>query len=160
LLEPEMLAAVEPDVHLVGTLISLGRALPETTQGDRPRGGPQGRHRPGAADRHPDPLGAGRRAGPQRPGEPAPAPRHRLNRTIRANLGNYVGGTVVPERLIGYARARNAVKKEVVLCIDQSGSMAASVVHSSVFGAVLASMPSLSTRWWPSTPRWWTSPSS
>jgi uncharacterized protein with von Willebrand factor type A (vWA) domain len=83
-------------------------------------------------------------------------PRHRdidWDRTIRANLKNYIEptqerdhGTVVPERLIGYARARNAVKKEVVLCIDQSGSMAASVVHSSVFGAVLASMPSLSTR--------------
>ena len=32
LMEPEMLEAVEPDVHLVGTLISLGRALPETTR--------------------------------------------------------------------------------------------------------------------------------
>jgi Mg-chelatase subunit ChlD len=33
----------------------------------------------------------------------------------------------------------------VVLCIDQSGSMAASVVYASVFGAVLASMRSLRT---------------
>jgi hypothetical protein len=38
------------------------------------------------------------------------------------------------------------VKKEVVLCIDQSGSMAASVVYASVFGAVLASIRSISTR--------------
>src|ERR1700758_4451789 len=29
LLEPEMLDAVEPDVHLVGTLLSLSRVLPE-----------------------------------------------------------------------------------------------------------------------------------
>src|SRR5204863_9677753 len=29
LLEPEMLEAVEPDVHLVGTLLSLSRVLPE-----------------------------------------------------------------------------------------------------------------------------------
>ena len=29
LLEPEMLAAVEPDVHLVGTLLSLSRVIPE-----------------------------------------------------------------------------------------------------------------------------------
>ncbi|HET7902677.1 MAG TPA: hypothetical protein VFL59_15950, partial [Candidatus Nanopelagicales bacterium] len=32
LLEPEMLDAVEPDVHLVGTLLSLNRVMPETTK--------------------------------------------------------------------------------------------------------------------------------
>jgi len=31
LLEPEMLEAVEADVHLVGTLLSLNKAMPETT---------------------------------------------------------------------------------------------------------------------------------
>src|SRR5687768_8025355 len=32
LLEPEMLASVEPDVHLVGTLLSLNRVMPEETK--------------------------------------------------------------------------------------------------------------------------------
>ncbi|MFE2654717.1 hypothetical protein ACFXGY_33095, partial [Streptomyces sp. NPDC059346] len=32
LLEPEMLEAVEPDVHLVGTLLSLHKAMPDTTR--------------------------------------------------------------------------------------------------------------------------------
>ncbi|CAM5650428.1 VWA domain-containing protein OS=Streptomyces fumanus OX=67302 GN=GCM10018772_43280 PE=4 SV=1 [Streptomyces fumanus] len=32
LLEPEMLEAVEADVHLVGTLLSLSKAMPETTK--------------------------------------------------------------------------------------------------------------------------------
>ena len=32
LLEPELLEAVEPDVHLVGTLLSLNRVMPETTK--------------------------------------------------------------------------------------------------------------------------------
>ncbi|WP_443080746.1 vWA domain-containing protein [Streptomyces sp. PTD5-9] len=78
-------------------------------------------------------------------------PRHRdidWNRTVRANLKNYLPehGTVVPERLIGYRRAARSVKKDVILCIDQSGSMASSVVHASVFGAVLASMSTLRTR--------------
>ncbi|MGW5065844.1 VWA domain-containing protein, partial [Streptomyces cyaneofuscatus] len=86
-------------------------------------------------------------------------PRHRdidWDRTIRANLKNYLTipgtdggpdtGTVVPERLIGYGRASQSVKKDVILCIDQSGSMAASVVYASVFGAVLASMRTLDTR--------------
>jgi Mg-chelatase subunit ChlD len=148
LMEPEMLAAVEPDVHLVGTLISLGKALPETTREtaravvrkvvvDLERR---------IATRTRSVVGGAldRSARTNRP-------RHRdidWDRTIRANLRNYLPEqrTVVPERLVGYARAQQALKKEVILCIDQSGSMAASVVHSSVFGAVLASMPSLRTR--------------
>src|SRR5882672_11159960 len=32
LLEPELLAAVEPDVHLVGTLLSLSKVIPERTK--------------------------------------------------------------------------------------------------------------------------------
>src|SRR6185295_6122533 len=32
LLEPEMLAAVEPDVHLVGTLLSLNRVMPDKSK--------------------------------------------------------------------------------------------------------------------------------
>jgi hypothetical protein len=71
----------------------------------------------------------------------------RTIRTIRANLRHYLPEqrTVVPERLIGYGRRQRAVQREVVLCIDQSGSMATSVVYSGVFGAVLASMRSLAT---------------
>lgn len=148
LLEPEMLEAVQPDVHLVGTLLSLNRAMPETTKetaravvrkvvedlekrlANRTRA-----TLTGALDRS----------------AKVSRPRHHdidWNRTIAANLKNYLPeyNTVVPERLIGYGRASQSVKKEVVLCIDQSGSMAASVVYASVFGAVLASMRSIATR--------------
>ena len=79
-------------------------------------------------------------------------PRPRLNeidwhRTIKANLKNYQPEhrTVIPEKLVGFGRKRSALK-DVVLCIDQSGSMAPSVIYSSIFGAVLASLPALSTR--------------
>ena len=37
------------------------------------------------------------------------------------------------------------MQRDVVLAIDQSGSMASSVVYASVFGAVLASMQALKT---------------
>jgi Mg-chelatase subunit ChlD len=148
LLEPEMLDAVEPDVHLVGTLLSLKAAMPETSKetarmvvrkvvaelekrlAARTRSALNG-----ALDRS------------------ARVHRPRLrdidwDRTIRANLKNYLPehNTVVPERLIGHGRAARGVRKDVILCIDQSGSMAPSVVHASVFGAVLASMRSLNTR--------------
>ncbi|WP_104816508.1 VWA domain-containing protein [Kitasatospora sp. MMS16-BH015] len=148
LLEPEMLAAVEPDVHLVGTLLSLKHALPETTRESARAvvGAVVEQLERRLADRTRATLGGAldRSAKVNRP-------RHRdidWGSTIRANLKNYLPEhrTVVPERLIGYARAQRAVKKEVILCIDQSGSMAPSVVHSAVFGAVLASMKSLSTR--------------
>lgn len=148
LLEPEMLEALEPDVHLVGTLLSLNEAMPETTKEtaravvrkvvedlERRLATRTRSTLTGALDRS---AGTGR-------------PRHQdidWDRTIRANLRNYLPAhrTVVPERLVGYVRAARSVKKDVVLCVDQSGSMAASVVHAAVFGAVLASMRTLTTR--------------
>ena len=70
------------------------------------------------------------------------------NRTIAANLKHYQPEhrTVIPERLVGFARRTHQVEREIILCIDQSGSMAESIVYSSVFGAVLASLRSVSTR--------------
>jgi Mg-chelatase subunit ChlD len=148
LVEPEMLAAVEPDVNLVGTLLSLNRVLPDRTKElarqvvakvvadlearitQKTRSAVTG-----ALNR------ATRIARPRRQADID------WNRTIRANLKNYQPGlrTVIPERLVGYGRRTTAVQRDVVLCVDQSGSMAASVVHAGVFGAVLASMRALRT---------------
>ncbi|MFF3758695.1 VWA domain-containing protein [Streptomyces sp. NPDC002185] len=148
LLEPEMLEAVEPDVHLVGTLLSLGRAMPETT---RQTARAVVRK---VVDDLEKRLAARTRAtltGALDRSARISRPRHRdidWDRTIRANLKHYLPErrTVVPERLVGHGRASRGLRKEVVLCVDQSGSMAASVVHAAVFGAVLASMRSLATR--------------
>ncbi|MCD9594505.1 VWA domain-containing protein, partial [Streptomyces sp. 8ZJF_21] len=148
LLEPEMLEAVEADVHLVGTLLSLNKAMPETTKNTA-----RAVVRKVVADLEKR-LATRTRAtltGALDRSARISRPRHRdidWDRTIRANLKNYLPDhrTVVPERLIGFGRAARGVKKDVVLCIDQSGSMAASVVYASVFGAVLASMRSLATR--------------
>ena len=69
------------------------------------------------------------------------------NSTIRRNLDHYLPEqrTIVPERLVGYGRGANAIAKEVVVAIDQSGSMAESVVYAAVFGATLASIRSVKT---------------
>ncbi|MFC4606573.1 VWA domain-containing protein [Streptomyces maoxianensis] len=153
LLEPEMLEAVEADVHLVGTLLSLNKAMPETTK-ETARAVVRK-----VVDDLEQRLATRTRStltGALDRSAKINRPRHRdidWDRTIRANLKNYLpipgkegAYTVVPERLIGYGRASQSVKKDVVLCIDQSGSMAASVVYASVFGAVLASMRSIATR--------------
>jgi Mg-chelatase subunit ChlD len=148
LLEPEMLEAVEPDVHLVGTLLSLSRVIPEqaretaravvrtvTTDLERRLAQRTRSAVTGALNR------ASRTSRPRRHADID------WDRTIRANLRNYLPRqrTIVPERLIGYARKQQAVARDVVICLDQSGSMASSVVYAGVFGAVLASIRSLRT---------------
>jgi Mg-chelatase subunit ChlD len=148
LLEPELLDAVEPDVHLVGTLLSLSRVIPEQAResaravvrkvtADLERRLAQ-RTRSAVA-------GALNRA--SRTARPRRAADIDWDRTVRANLARYLPEyrTVVPERLIGYARKQQAVARDVILCLDQSGSMASSVVYAGVFGAVLASIRSLRT---------------
>ncbi|BCK53549.1 VWA domain-containing protein [Nocardia wallacei] len=147
LLEPELLEAVEPDVHLVGTLLSLNRVMPESTRSTArmvvEKVVREIERR--IADRTVAAVsGALNRA--------ARVSRPRLrdidwDRTIRRNLAHYLPEhrTVVPERLIGYGRRARAVRRDVVLAVDQSGSMASSVVYASVFAAVLASMRSLRT---------------
>ncbi|MGW1974743.1 vWA domain-containing protein [Streptomyces sp. NPDC001889] len=148
LLEPEMLEAVEPDVHLVATLLSLNEAMPETT---RETARAVVRKVVEELERRLTTRTRSALAGALDRSTRVSRPRHRdidWDRTIRANLRNYLPefGTVVPERLIGHGRASLSVRKEVVLCVDQSASMAASVVHASVFGAVLASMRAIATR--------------
>jgi Mg-chelatase subunit ChlD len=148
LLEPEMLQAVEPDVHLVGTLLSLNRVMPakarESARAVVRKVVDELERRLAQRTRTALTGALNRAARVHRPRRHADIDWHR---TIRANLRHYLPErrTVVPERLVGYARRQQAVQREVVLCIDQSGSMAASVVYSSVFGAVLASMRSLRT---------------
>jgi len=147
LLEPESLAAVEQDVNLVATLLSLSRALPERTKETARQV-----VRQVVRDLQK------RLASPLRQavsGALARSVRNRRpklreidwNRTIRANLKHYQPEykTIVPEVRIGYGRKGQALR-EVILCLDQSGSMASSVVYAGVFSAVLASMSSLRTR--------------
>lgn len=147
LLEPEMLARVQPDVHLVSTLMSLRGVIPAKTKEtarlvvhsvvDE------------LMKKLEEPMrsavtGALNRAVRNR------RPRHAeidWQRTIRANLRHWQQDyqTIVPETLIGYGRKSQRTQKEIILCIDQSGSMASSIVYSSIFGAVMASLPAVKT---------------
>ena len=142
-----MLEAMQPDVHLVATLMSLHGVLPAKTR-DTARQVVR-KVVDELARKLANPLrsavtGALNRASRTR------RPRHSeidWHRTIRANLKHYQAEyrTVVPETRIGYGRKRSSLR-DVILCIDQSGSMASSVVYSSVFGAVMASLPAVRTR--------------
>lgn len=66
--------------------------------------------------------------------------------TIRVNLKHYQPEhkTVLPIELRGKSRNRRSLK-QVILLVDQSGSMASSVVYAGVFSCILASLPSVKT---------------
>ena len=147
LLEPELLRSVEADVHLVSTLLSLNRIMPNKTKDtarqvvrkvveelEKKLSNPMRQAVAGSLNR------AARNF----------RPRHNeidWLRTIRANLKHYQADyqTIIPERRIGFARKGQSLR-DIVLCVDQSGSMAPSVVYASIFAAVLASIKAVSTQ--------------
>lgn len=147
LAEPELLESFEPDVHLAATLIGLARVLPETSRRTARQvvGAVVADVERRIADRTRSAV-AGALARATRRYHP-PLRDVDLGRTIGANLRHYLPEqrTVVPERLIGYGRRDRSVQRDVIVAIDQSGSMAQSVVYASVYGAVLASLRSLRT---------------
>lgn len=147
LLEPEMLESVEADVHLVGTLLSLNNVIPAKTKEtarfvvrkvveelrkklEQPlRESVKGALNQSVRNRRPK------------------YKEINWTKTIRLNLKHYQPEyqTIVPHELVGFGRKGRALK-EIILCIDQSGSMASSVVYSSIFAAVLASLPAVKTQ--------------
>ncbi len=146
LLEPELLGSVEPDIHLVGALLSLNKVLPAQT-----RDTARMVVRKVVTDlekRLQHPLRAALHRALQRhtrnrrprPGEID------WRRTIHQNMKHYQPEyrTVIPETLVGFSRKGQALR-HVILLTDQSGSMASSVVFAGVFGAALASIRAIQT---------------
>lgn len=68
-------------------------------------------------------------------------------RTIRRNLKNFnpTLGTIIPEHVYFFDRNSRLNRWQVILDIDQSGSMGSSIIYSSVMACILASMTSLHT---------------
>lgn len=150
LLEPEFLAAMQADVHLVADLISLRSAMPQKTIETARQ----------VVKKVVDELlkkleqkTAEAIRGAVNKSKRTYRPRFNdidWGRTISANLRHYQAEhqTIVAEKLIGFMRQqrRQVDLDEVVLCVDQSGSMASSVVYSSIFAAVMASIPAVQTK--------------
>jgi Mg-chelatase subunit ChlD len=147
LLEPEMLEAVEADVHMVANLMSLSNVMPEKTKETARlvvRKVVEELQRKLESPVRQAVMGSLNRAIRNR------RPRHNeidWHRTIKANLKHYQPEyrTVIPETRIGYGRKRSSLR-DIILCVDQSGSMGTSVVYSGIFGSVLASLAAIHTR--------------
>lgn len=150
LLEPEFLAAMEADINLVANLMTLRGAMPAKTK-DTAReviGKVVAELMERLERRTADALrGAVDKS--KRTTRPRFVDIH-WPQTIRANLHTYLPEhqTIVPERLIGFQRKQRRIVDldEVVLCVDQSGSMAQSVIYASIFAAVMASLPVVKTK--------------
>lgn len=147
LFEKEMLENTEPDVHLVATLMTLSRVIPDKTK-DTARQ-VVGKVVDALLKKLSQPMqqavaGSLNRSIRNR------RPRHNeinWHQTIIKNLKHYQPEykTIIPETRIGYGRRRSSLK-DVVLCLDQSGSMGTSVVYSGIFGSVMASIPAVKTK--------------
>jgi len=147
LMEPEILETVDADVHLVATLLTLSKVIPEKTK-DTAR--QVVRKVVNELERKlANPLLEAVRGSLNRATR---TQRPRFNEinwdlTIRANLKHYIPEqkTIIAEKLVGHGHKRSSLR-DIVLCVDQSGSMAASLVYSGIFGAVLTSIRAVSTR--------------
>jgi Mg-chelatase subunit ChlD len=147
LLESEMLSSVQPDIHLVANLMTLSKVIPDKTK-DTARQVVRA-----VVDellkKLTQPMqqaitGSLNRATRNR------RPRHNeidWHTTIRKNLKHYQPQyrTIIPEVRIGYGRKRTSLR-DIVLCLDQSGSMGTSVIYSGIFGSVMASLPAVNTK--------------
>lgn len=153
LLEPELLQAAVPDVNLVATLLTLAKVIPKKTR-ETARAVVK-KVVEDVERRLRGTLVQGLRRAVQRASR-TPRPRAGeidWDRTIRKNLVHAVPVTdargtralPVPARLVGW-RARSASLHDVILLVDQSGSMAASVVYAGILGSVMASVRSVSVR--------------
>lgn len=145
--DPAFLTQVQADIHLVAQLLMLKDQIPDQVKHNARKlvndlvtklikhyQAPMEQSVRGAINR------ASRNMRP-RAGE------INWNATVRKNLATWQPEEKIlfPERLVGYGR-RQRRSKEVILCVDQSGSMAPSVIYSSVFAAVMASLPAMKLR--------------
>jgi hypothetical protein len=141
-------AAVRPSVDLLTSVLSLAGGMPEQRlAGLRP-----------LVRRLVDELAKelATRMRPALTGLATPRPTRRpggrldLPRTLRANLAHTrrtVDGRtlVVPERPVFSTRSRKEADWRLILVVDVSGSMEASVIWSALTAAVLGGVPTLST---------------
>jgi hypothetical protein len=148
LFEPELLASVKPDIGMVGTLLSLKGKIPEKTK-DTARQLVQAVVEELQRRLEHDLRRAVTGALNRRQHSPLPSLTGiDWGRTIRRNLKNYDSERrqIIPEKMYYFDRAKRNKEWTIIVDIDQSGSMADSVIWASVVASIFASMPALDTR--------------
>ncbi|MEZ4241600.1 MAG: VWA domain-containing protein [Myxococcota bacterium] len=145
--DPEVLRSLEPTVELVGVLLSLRSQLaPAVREEARKVVARVVRDLADRLRRDAEPALLGAR-------DPDHAPLRTFHnvdwpQTVRRSLSRWdpAEQRLALDRLRYHRRSRRRSQAHVILAVDQSGSMADSVVHASVVAAVLASVPAVSVR--------------
>jgi Mg-chelatase subunit ChlD len=146
LLEPEILDTIVPDVHLVGTLLTLNQLIPEKTKSTA-RAVIQKIVKALEEQLYDSMRSSINNALRNRTHKRNPKWNEiDWHKTINRNLKNYQTDLqkIIPEYLIGFSKKGRALK-DIILLIDQSGSMMSSLVYASVLGAILASLRTIKT---------------
>ncbi|UZN04250.1 VWA domain-containing protein [Cellulomonas sp. S1-8] len=146
--DPEVLARIEPSEALLRTLLSLKGQLDPAVLGEVRRivrAVVEDLRRRLAQEIHQALTG---RVSQHRHSPHAVAANFDPRGTIRANLRHWdaAGGRLVVERPLFFQRNTRRIPWEVVLLVDQSGSMVGSVIHSAVMAGILSGLPAYRLR--------------
>lgn len=147
LLEPETLKTVKPDISMVATLMALNRQIPEKAK-DSARELIKAVIDEIMKKMEQDIVRAVTGALNKKNHSPLPSLSGiDWNRTIDRNLKHYdfTKKRIVPEKFYFFERTRKIKDWTVILDIDQSGSMAESIIYASVMGAIFAGISSIDT---------------
>lgn len=147
LLEPELLDNLEPDLNLASTLLMLKDQIPKKSKENARKFIRRIVEEINSMLEN-DTRRAVTAALNKRAHSPLPsASAIDFPMTIRRNLKHYDRslGTIVPERVYFFDRSSRVNRWNVILDIDQSGSMGDSILYSSVMACILASMSAIQT---------------
>jgi hypothetical protein len=147
LLEPEIMANIEPSLDLASTVLAMKNMVPE-----RAKAAARDLVRKVVEDirkRLESQFTQAIRGALQR-NRHSPfrsLPNLDWPRTIRQNIRNYQPElkTIIPERLSFFSRQQRQNQWNIIIAMDQSGSMATSLIYGGIMGAILASIGAVET---------------
>lgn len=147
LMEPELLENLEPDINMASTLLALKDQIPSKSK-DSARAFIRKIVEQINKLLENDIRSSVTAAINKKAHSPLPnAAAIDFKYTIRRNLKNYNAqlGTIIPEHVYFFDHASKVNKWNIILDIDQSGSMGESIIYSSIISCILASMSSVKT---------------
>ncbi|MFN4032050.1 MAG: VWA domain-containing protein [Fimbriimonadales bacterium] len=147
LLQPELLPKLQPDVQLAATILSLKEQVPDTVKQaahDLIRNVVDQLRRKLETQVRQAVFGALQR---NRYSPIRSARNLDWRRTLRNNLKNYLPErkTIIPERLYFWANEQRFRDWQIIVLVDQSGSMATSAIYASIMACIFASLQVLET---------------
>lgn len=148
LFEPELLEQVAPSIDMVGTILELKHMIPDRAK-DAARALVSSvveEIKKRLAQRM---AQAVRGALNRSRHSPIPSlPNMDWHRTIRRNLKNYdpERKRLIPDQFHFFANQQRQKIWNIMIAMDQSGSMANSLVYGGLMGSILASLPAVETR--------------